>query len=253
MKIRKLGILFPLLATLAIPALAQSSDPDNPTPLSANAIEGKVGGAKQSVRYYRFTAGPGDVKVSVDASTDYYSTTIKLDLLSAADSTELGSLSAMAANPVRRSVQTFTLNDRQPVVLKIATPEDKTVKWLQYKVRVEGAVELDTAVATPTVPPAVAPDAHAPVDAAVAPSPAVAAEAAPSAEPAPVADASAAAAAAPAPASVAGTGTTLLERVLGGLPSLPATGFLVLEMKDGTVQQIDLSKVKRMSVRKGGA
>lgn len=263
MRILNASAIVLLFAFSAAPAVAQSGDPDNPATLPSNVIEGKVAPRKATVSYYRFTAGPGDLKVTADSSTDYYSLPFTIELLSASDSDSIGKLSVTAGDTSKRVVQTFTLNDRRPVLLKIATPEDKTVEWLKYKLRLDGPVEL--AAAVPAVP----------TTAGVAAAPAISAQsmaspgeptpptasAADMTAPAPSAHMTAAAAEpvstpATAAASVVSqttAGSNLLSKVFGGMSVMPSTGMLVITMKDGSVQQIDLSQVKQMTVKKAGS
>lgn len=236
------SLLAMLLAlSLAAPmARAQSADIDNPTPLQTNVIDGMATGRKSADVYYGFTAGPGEVRLTVDGTTDGYSTTFTVELLPADGATSLGSIPAMAAESQRRAAKTFVLTGREPLVLKVSTHEDAAVKWLKYRIRISGAAEL----AAPAIKPA----------AAVPPSD-VAATADAVSDAAPAGDAPVATAEVPAPAADQVSATkaaaaSMISRLTGISGALPVTGVLQIEMKDGSIQQIDLAAVRKMFIHK---
>jgi hypothetical protein len=207
-----------LIAMLfAIPCAAE----DVATVLETNVIEAQVPGAKGSVAFYSFTAGPGEVKLTIDLETNEYSTTADLELLRAEDLAPIGKESVMTrGTPSQQTVKSFVLPARQAVFLKITTRDDSTMKWVKYRIRIDGAELADAAMAPPAAPDLSSlPDMPAVPEAPSLPN-------VPNLPKAP----------------------NLLKSLLGGLP-LPTTGMLRIEMKDGTVQQIDLKKVKNVSVR----
>src|SRR5688500_14516300 len=106
-----------LLAASVVPSAAQSSDPDSPTPLTSNVIEGE-GDGEAAVYYYRFAAGPGEVKVTVDAKTDYYSTPLEIQL-SDRDGKELENIYVVATGAGKREVKWHKYMRQMPVVLRI--------------------------------------------------------------------------------------------------------------------------------------
>lgn len=127
-----------LLAAAARPVHAQSSDPDSPAQMTANVVEGETDG-KAVAYYYKFAAGPGDVKVTVDGKTDGYSSPLKVELMDE-DSKELESIYVVAVKEGKREVKTFRLIRQQKVIMKISTRDDPDIKLLNYKIKLEGEV-----------------------------------------------------------------------------------------------------------------
>jgi hypothetical protein len=251
----------------AVSAGAQSSDPDAPTPLSGNRVEGMANGKKATLAFYSFTAGPGDLRVIVDSTSDQYSVLYTIEIISAEDFESIETITAMATGDSKRLVKTVTLAGRETLLLKIATPKDDTVKWLKYKVRFEGPVESAGGAMASAIAPA--PEFSVPAEATMQPAadPAVALPpqetAAPelAGSPEPVAVAApvvsqanpllAVAQMVPGMGGEGGQPTgKFLTKLVNGLNALQSSGTLMVEMKDGTVQQIDLAKVRKMSVRK---
>lgn len=127
-----------LLAAAGGPAYAQSSDPDSPAKMTSNVVEGETDG-KAVAYYYRFAAGPGDVKVTVDGKTDGYSSPLKVELMDE-ESKTLESVYVVAVKEGRREVKTFHLIRQQKVIMKISTQDDPDIKLLTYKIKLEGEV-----------------------------------------------------------------------------------------------------------------
>jgi hypothetical protein len=180
--------------TAAVSAGAQSTDMDTPTPLTSNVINGEGDGKGESL-YYSFTATQGDLKLNLDAKTDNYSTPVEVVLLTE-DGKELLQVTAVAGDKMERVVGTKHFVREQNVILRISTREDKQVKLLTYKVKLDGAIKIQAPViapATPATPAAVVPDT--PASAAIDPAPAAvpadvpapATTAVPTADPAPAA------------------------------------------------------------------
>ncbi|HLM01020.1 MAG TPA: hypothetical protein VK400_08175 [Pyrinomonadaceae bacterium] len=142
-----LGLIFSLLIVLSAinPARAQSNDIDNPTPLPSTTIEGEGDGKAETI-YYWFTAGKGDVKVTVDAKTDDRSTPLRVALLDA-DGKELLPIYVVAKGAGAREVGTRRFVRDTKVILKIRMDDDKDVKLLTYKIKLEGAIKVEE---TPT-------------------------------------------------------------------------------------------------------
>jgi hypothetical protein len=251
----------------AVSAVAQSSDPDAPTPLSGNRVEGMANGKKATLTFYSFAAGPGDLRLTIDSTSDQYSVLYTIEVLSADDFESIEAVSAMATADSKRVVKTITLAGRESLLLKIATPKDDTVKWLKYKIRLDGAVEAGGGALVSAIAPAT--DYAVPAEATMQPA-VDQTMAVPPQEPATpelaVSPEPEAGAAPPAPQAnpmfaiaqtVPGMGgdggpptSKFLTKLVNGLNALQSSGTLMVEMKDGTVQQIDLAKVRKMSVRK---
>ena len=83
MKIRQILLLnILLMAGTAIGVIAQSQDRENPTPLAANTITGS-GVGKKVEYYYSFTAGPGEIVVTIDLKAKAGSTNADVEIFDA--------------------------------------------------------------------------------------------------------------------------------------------------------------------------
>ncbi len=134
-----------LSLTLISATQAQSTDMDNPTALTSNIIEGEGDGKAETV-YYSFTAEKGNVKVTVDAKTDDRSTPLRVALLDE-DGKELLPIYVVAKGSGQREVGTKRFVRDTKVILRIRMDDDKDVKLLTYKIKLDGAVKVET---TPT-------------------------------------------------------------------------------------------------------
>jgi hypothetical protein len=143
--ITKLYIMLAIVVLSSAAINAQSTDIDNPTPMTSTIIEG-AGDGKGETIYYSFDASKGDVKVTVDAKTDYYSTPVQVTLLDE-NSKELLPIYVVAKGAGQREVRTRYFVRDQKVIVRISTRDDNDVKLLNYKVRIEGAVQFATVTA----------------------------------------------------------------------------------------------------------
>lgn len=206
---------------------AQSTDPANPTVLSTTVLDGTVDG-NGGTWYFRFNAGPGDLTINVEATTDYYSHPLDIDLTRGG--VRVGDLEVIGTDSGGTASHTFSLAKAQTLGLRLRAGKDDHVKWLKYHIQLGGAaIELLTEVAS------VAPDAGV----------ATAVVAAPVATPVatPVVDSASATTTAAADPSALVALTQLLETT-----TLPAAGSLRIEMKDGSVRMIDLARIAHLSV-----
>ena len=151
--IRNQSVAFYLLCLLILSfalvgsAIGQSTDIDSPTPLYANVVDGEGDGKGETIYYY-FTATKGDVKVTVDGKTNNYSTPLRVSLLDE-DGKELLPVYVVANDTGKREVATKRFVREQKILLKISTQDDKDVKLLTYKIKLDGAVKFETPPATP--------------------------------------------------------------------------------------------------------
>ena len=139
------------LFTGAQQAIAQSTDIDDPTPVTSNVIDGE-GDGKAETFYYSFTATKGDLKVTLDAKTDYYSVTMDAALTDE-DGKELLKISSIATDTGKREVMTKHFVRETKVILRIRLPKDDHLKLLTYKIKLEGAIKIDP----PPVPTEITP------------------------------------------------------------------------------------------------
>jgi len=224
---RTILVSFLLLAVTAITTNAQSQDRDNPTLLSADTIKGS-GIGKKVEYYYRLTAGPGEVALTVDLKAKAGATSAEVEVFDE-DANKIFYYYPNATSQNERDVKRITLSGKQNLTLRLALDGSAG----EYSIKLAGAIEL-----TPPV------DASSPPDAAVS-----------NAEQTQPANTSQSDTATDTPATKAGKpgkltfGMNILQAV-GTQFGLPTSGVLHLVMRDGTVQQIDLSKVKSASVVK---
>lgn len=143
-------LLLILSLTLFGAARAQSNDIDNPTPLTTNIVEGEGDGKAESV-YYAFTATKGDVKVTIDAKTDDRSTPLRVALLDE-DGNELLPIYVVAKGAGARETKIKRFVRDTKVILKIRMDDDRDVKLLTYKIKLDGAVKIEAAPMPETTP-----------------------------------------------------------------------------------------------------
>ncbi|MEP6704462.1 MAG: hypothetical protein ABJB34_06635 [Acidobacteriota bacterium] len=153
-KFNALNLILLLILSLTFISVtqAQSTDIDSPTMLTSNVIEGE-GDGKAETFYYSFTANKGDVKVTVDAKTDYYSTPFRVTLMDE-DGNELVPIYVVAKDTGQRQVATKHFVRDTKVIVRIALEKDAHVKLLTYKIKLDGAVTVETPPAPVEVAPA---------------------------------------------------------------------------------------------------
>jgi len=237
-------LLLPITALLIVftvigTAAAQSSDRDNPTPLASNMIKGN-GTGKKVEYYYSFNAGPGEIVVTVDLKAKSGSTGADVEIFDG-DGDKVFYLYPNAASTNERLVKKVAVTSKQQLILRLAFDTAAG----EYAIKLAGPVELTAAA--PTAEPVMSP-----ADSAAAPSSAE--EATQPAADTPAPDTSTATPTESSPAkpgkgSKFDLGLNLMQTV-GTHFGLPTSGMLHIVMKDGTTQDIDLSKVKSANVKK---
>lgn len=239
-------VSFLLLVGWAITANAQSQDRDNPTPLVANTIKGN-GIGKKVEYYYSFTAGPGEVALTVDLKAKAGSTSAEVEIFDE-DASKIFYYYPNATSQNERAIKRITLSGKQLLTLRLALDSSAG----DYSIKVAGPVE----VATPAVASGPTADASAIADTPPAPPPSPPPS---DAQPQPATgtpepdSSSATPTETPTPKSDKGSkfdlGLNLLQTV-GSHFGLPSSGMLHIVMKDGTTNDIDLSKVKSARLAK---
>src|SRR5215210_4544225 len=141
---RAVSLVLLMLMSLVLigTANAQSTDIDSPTALTSNVIDGE-GDGKAETFYYAFTANKGDVKVTVDAKTDYYSTPFRVTLMDE-DGNELVPIYIVAKDTSQRQVATKHFVRDTKVIVRVVMDKDPHVKLLTYKIKLNGAVTVET-------------------------------------------------------------------------------------------------------------
>lgn len=137
-----LVLLMMISLTFIAAASAQSTDIDSPTMLTSNVIDGE-GDGKAETFYYGFTANKGDVKITVDAKTDNYSTPFRVTLMDE-DGNELVPIYVVAKDTGQRQVATKHFVRDTKVIVRVALEKDAHVKLLTYKIKLDGAVTVET-------------------------------------------------------------------------------------------------------------
>jgi hypothetical protein len=110
-----------LLIAAASSTFAQSADRDRPTPLNSNEISGQLGvGDRDS--YYSFSAGPGELNITVNVKSAGHSTGITFDLSDqkVGGHMLLRSTRAQADGGSTRKSVSASIVDRQTVVLHLS-------------------------------------------------------------------------------------------------------------------------------------
>lgn len=130
--------------TFSLTAQAQSTDIDNPTPLSSNVIQGESDGKAEASYYYSLTALKGDVKITIDGKTKSNWTSVGVKLLNEDGSSELLNFSVAADSDGQRTVETKRFLGEQKVILRVVLKNSPLIELVTYKIKIEGAVKLET-------------------------------------------------------------------------------------------------------------
>lgn len=146
-----------LLASNALPSRAQSSDSTNPEPLTTSDVQCEAEASGQSY-YYSFVAGPGDVTVNINGSTDFYSTTTQV-IFTDSQGRELSSVPVAATSSGAKKFAKLHLASKQKITMKVLFGVDVGVR-AKYKIALGGSVSLAGTSATPATSIAMAPPAQ---------------------------------------------------------------------------------------------
>jgi hypothetical protein len=120
---------------------AQSTHRDHPTPFTSDEIKGELNGAEIEY-FYSFTAGPGEVTLTVDVKSSDGTTGTAFELLDADANKVLICCEGAQADSTGtsgRDIKSIKLGKRQTVILHL-TPFKYGAGT--YRVRISGAVAL---------------------------------------------------------------------------------------------------------------
>lgn len=134
-----------LLVGNVLQTRAQSTDSTSPEQLTTNVVQCDAEPNGQSY-YYSFVAGPGDVTVNIDGSTDFYSTTTQV-IFTDAQGRELSSVPVAATSSGAKKAAKLHLPSKQNVTMKVMFGLDVGVH-AKYKIALGGAVSLAGTSAT---------------------------------------------------------------------------------------------------------
>jgi hypothetical protein len=122
-------------------AFAQSTNRDHPTALTSNEIRGELNGGEIEY-FFSFTAGPGEVTITVDVKSSDGTTGTNFELLDRDANKQLiccEYAQADSTGTTGRNVKSIKLGERQTVVLHL-TPFK--IGHGTYRVRITGATDL---------------------------------------------------------------------------------------------------------------
>jgi hypothetical protein len=135
--------------------IAQSNDRDTPTPLSSNTIKG-TGVGKKVEYYYSFSAGPGEVVLTIDLKAKSGSTGADVEVFDAG-SNKIFYFFPKATSTNERAVKRFKVANKETVVLRLAFDLNAG----DYTIKLGGAVEpaaVDSSARGVKPPPTSLPD-----------------------------------------------------------------------------------------------
>jgi Caspase domain len=135
------GVLFffCVITQQILPASAQSRDKHDPTPLTDRVVQGEEDVRGQSY-FYSFEAGPGDITVNFDGSTDYYSTNMHV-VLSDNSQSELADIGANATSTGASKIGKIHLLKKQRILMRLTFGGDVGIR-VKYKIRLDGPISF---------------------------------------------------------------------------------------------------------------
>ncbi len=131
---------FCLLTSQICVVHAQSIDSREPSMMVTNDLRGEDEARGQSY-YYAFVGGPGDVVVSIDGSTDYYSSSMHV-LLSDSSARQLADVTANATTGGASKSAKVHLSTREPIVLRVMFDSNVGVH-VKWEVHLAGAISFN--------------------------------------------------------------------------------------------------------------
>ena len=120
---------------------AQSTNRDHPTPFTSNEIKGELNG-EEIEYFYSFTAGPGELTITVDVKSSDGTTGTAFELLDSDANKVLiccEGAQADSTGTTGRDIKSIKFGKRQTVILHLTPFKYGTGT---YRVRVSGAVAL---------------------------------------------------------------------------------------------------------------
>jgi hypothetical protein len=219
----KIILLIVLIVGGTVSATAQSTDQSNPTPISSNELT--ITGPKKNNQqfYYSFTAGPGEVTLQFNVRAKSSSTFVGVKVFDAELNT-LAYQNMSADTSPSMALKKFDVGAKQTLILSFTS--DSSLG--ECKIKFGGAVEFGGSESSPS------PNADS-----------TATNSMPEVKP--VDQGSGAGA-----STSSGKNKEFVFSILDAVGqrfNIPAKGKLRLEMKDGSVQEIDLTQVKKILVK----
>lgn len=223
-------VLVLVLANTSMTVQAQSTDQANPTPITSSELV--INGPKKTNQqyFYSFTGGPGEVTIAVSTKAKSSSTFVGIKVFDAELST-LTYHNMSADTGPSMALKKFDVGEKQTLVLSFNS--DPSLG--ECRLKFGGAVEFAASTSNGNLP--------APVSES---------KTTMSKSQTDVMTSASDQGSQPAQSNSESKNKTLVFSILdavGQRLNIPATGKLRLEMKDGTVQEIDLTQVKKILVK----
>jgi hypothetical protein len=131
--------------------IARSTDRDAPTPLTSPTVVGRQGASAAVSYYFGFQAGPGEVRLTLDAKGPSAGRTIRVSVFDR-DARDLGNVWVVATEREERRVLRLDVASKQPLVAQITIDAGGPRTDVAYRLQAAGAVELATAGAATASP-----------------------------------------------------------------------------------------------------
>ena len=127
------------------PALPQSTDVNNPVRITTRSFSGELKGSRQDY-FYSFTAGPGQVTLTLVVVSDGNSTQAVVDLFDQTGSPLLANFAARGTTNGEPASQMVTVAARQSIILRV---RDGNGNQGIFGVQLDGTVEVGQASPAP--------------------------------------------------------------------------------------------------------
>jgi hypothetical protein len=122
---------------IVCPAFGQSTSQSSPTEIPASGYSNSKGPSKETIYFFGFTAGPGDVTVTLEIKAKTYSTFARMEIFDAEMNTVATSnMNAATTTGSSSVVKTISLADSQKVLIKLTLDGNLA----SYKITLGGAV-----------------------------------------------------------------------------------------------------------------
>ena len=213
------------ICCMAISIAAQSTNQSDPTQFSGTEYTGK-GPSKETLYFFSFTGGPGEVTIRLEIKAKQYSTFARIEVLdSELNTLATHNMNAATTSGSQQVLKKINLNEKQTVLLKVTLDGNLA----NYKIALGGAVEAAGSSPSDTPLADTGGGSITSTESVVSEAP---------------------------PGPTGSTGSNKVVNIdfgkfkLGQFINMPKTGTLVIQMKDGAIQEIDLAGIKSVTVKK---
>ena len=226
-----LALIVTTWAAIADGTLAQSTDQSNPTPIASNELV-ITGPKKNNQQYfYSFTGGPGEVTITLNVKAKTYSTFVGIKVFDAELNTlTYHNMSADTGSP-GMVLKKFDVGEKQTLVLSFNSDPNLG----ECRLKVGGAVEFSEQTSNGNLSATLSQSNPTMSNSQSEVMAASSDQSTPSVQ-----------------SNSDNKNKSFVFSVLDAVGqrfNVPATGKLRIEMKDGTVQEIDLTQVKKLHVK----